>query len=193
MLEIAVCAQHNNGGIAVDDWWHSAVIDGLFPVGEAAGAHGVYRPGGAALSGQVGATRAAQYIAAHRADPPVDEGFDAVAIPSLERATRLLADAVERFRSGRRGQHGHPDHRGHRADEPERRPRALPRVRAGGAGAVTWLERYEQFMVIDESSSAASIVFLIHDILTSHVYLAMKDYLDTAATPRLRALHRPRG
>ena len=41
-LEIGVCAQHNNGGIDVDLWWRSSIA-GLFPVGEAAGAHGVAR------------------------------------------------------------------------------------------------------------------------------------------------------
>jgi succinate dehydrogenase/fumarate reductase flavoprotein subunit len=65
MLEIAVCAQHNNGGLAVDHWWQTC-IKGLFAVGEAAGTHGIYRPGGSALNaGQVGALRAAEYIALH--------------------------------------------------------------------------------------------------------------------------------
>ncbi len=63
-LEIAVCAQHNNGGLAADLWWESTNIDRLFPVGEVNGTHGVYRPGGSALnSGQVGAIRAARKIA----------------------------------------------------------------------------------------------------------------------------------
>ena len=63
-LEIALCAQHNNGGIGIDCWWQTDV-KGLFAVGEAAASHGVYRPGGTALNaGQVGSTRAAQYIAA---------------------------------------------------------------------------------------------------------------------------------
>lgn len=62
-LEIAVCAQHCNGGVAVDSNWQSDVR-GLFAVGEAAGTFGVYRPGGSALnSTQVGALRAAEYIA----------------------------------------------------------------------------------------------------------------------------------
>ncbi len=65
MLEIALCAQHNNGGLAIDEWWQST-IPGLFVCGEAAGSHGVYRPGGSALNaGQVGAERAAMYIAHH--------------------------------------------------------------------------------------------------------------------------------
>nr|WP_314458708.1 FAD-binding protein [uncultured Clostridium sp.] len=64
-LEIAVCAQHNNGGLLVDLWWQTGV-KGLFAVGEAAGTHGICRPGGSALnSGQVGAIRAAAYIGAH--------------------------------------------------------------------------------------------------------------------------------
>jgi succinate dehydrogenase/fumarate reductase flavoprotein subunit len=62
-LEIAVCAQHNNGGFAVNHWWESS-IKRTFVVGEMAGTHGVKRPGGAALnSGQVGSLRAAEFIA----------------------------------------------------------------------------------------------------------------------------------
>jgi len=62
-LEIAVCAQHNNGGFAVNYWWESN-IKHAFVVGEMAGTHGVKRPGGAALnSGQVGSLRAAEFIA----------------------------------------------------------------------------------------------------------------------------------
>lgn len=64
-LEIALCAQHCNGGIAVDMWWQTN-IPGLFAAGECAGTHGIARPGGSALnSGQVGSLRAAQYICAH--------------------------------------------------------------------------------------------------------------------------------
>jgi succinate dehydrogenase/fumarate reductase flavoprotein subunit len=62
-IEVAVCAQHNNGGFAVDAWWQSNVR-GTFVIGEMAGTHGVRRPGGAALNaGQVGGLRAAKYIA----------------------------------------------------------------------------------------------------------------------------------
>ena len=61
-LEIAVCAQHQNGGLAVDRWWQST-IPHTFVIGEMAGTHGVKRPGGSALNaGQVGAMRAAEYI-----------------------------------------------------------------------------------------------------------------------------------
>ena len=77
-LEIALCAQHNNGGIGIDCWWQTNV-KGLFAVGEAAASHGVYRPGGTALNaGQVGSTRAAQYIAARcQGDAPDNFGLAA--------------------------------------------------------------------------------------------------------------------
>lgn len=64
-LEIAVSAQHCNGGVAVDKWYESDT-HGLFVIGEAAGVFGVQRPGGSALnSTQVGSIRAAEAIA-HR-------------------------------------------------------------------------------------------------------------------------------
>ncbi len=70
LLEVAVCAQHNNGGLEVDLWWQSN-LQGFFPCGEVAGSHGVFRPGGSALNaGQVGSTRAAQYIAVHGSGEP---------------------------------------------------------------------------------------------------------------------------
>jgi succinate dehydrogenase/fumarate reductase flavoprotein subunit len=70
LLEIAGCAQHNNGGLRANVWWESN-IGHLFPVGEVNGSHGVYRPGGAALNaGQVGGLRAAMYIAARCASAP---------------------------------------------------------------------------------------------------------------------------
>ena len=73
LLEIAVCAQHNNGGLAVNRWWETN-IPHLFAVGEAAGTHGVYRPGGSALNaGQAGGVRAAMFIARRYADEPMSE------------------------------------------------------------------------------------------------------------------------
>lgn len=72
-LEIAVCAQHNNGGLSGNLWWESNLRH-FFPVGEVNGTHGVYRPGGSALnSGQVGSMRAAEYIAHMYQGQPLDE------------------------------------------------------------------------------------------------------------------------
>ena len=62
MLEIRVCAQHHNGGIAVDADWQTRV-PGLYVCGEAAGTFGRKRPGGTALnSTQAGSLRAAKHI-----------------------------------------------------------------------------------------------------------------------------------
>lgn len=96
-LEVSVCAQHNNGGIAVDCWWRSGLA-GLFVVGEAAATHGVYRPGGSALNaGQVGSTRAAQYIAARCAGLPDAAGlagFAKTAATALEQMGGLANAAL---------------------------------------------------------------------------------------------------
>lgn len=71
-LEVAVCAQHHNGGLAVDSDWQTSV-KGLYAVGEAAGTFGVCRPGGSALnSTQVGSMRAAEHIACHPCEALVD-------------------------------------------------------------------------------------------------------------------------
>ena len=63
-LEFAVNNQHMNGGVAVDIWGRSNLA-GCYAIGEAAGTHGVTRPGGSALNaGQVFGTRVAEHIAA---------------------------------------------------------------------------------------------------------------------------------
>ena len=65
-LEFAVNNQHMNGGLAVDGWGATS-LEGCYAVGEAAGTHGVTRPGGAALNaGQVLGTRCAEHAAARR-------------------------------------------------------------------------------------------------------------------------------
>jgi succinate dehydrogenase / fumarate reductase flavoprotein subunit len=86
-LEFAVNHQHMNGGIAVDTWGRSN-LGGLYAIGEAAGTHGVTRPGGAALNaGQVMGTRVAEHIAAKGVTAP-DAPVDA---PLAEAVTRIEA------------------------------------------------------------------------------------------------------
>lgn len=87
-LEIAVCAQHNNGGLSGNEWWESNIRH-FFPVGEVNGSHGVYRPGGSALnSGQVGSLRAAQYIAACYREEPLS------AAETMKRCEGQIAEAM---------------------------------------------------------------------------------------------------
>jgi succinate dehydrogenase/fumarate reductase flavoprotein subunit len=65
-LAFAVNNQHMNGGVAVDVWGRASLA-GCYAAGEAAGTHGVTRPGGAALvAGQVFGQRCAEHIAASR-------------------------------------------------------------------------------------------------------------------------------
>lgn len=62
MLRIAVCAQHNNGGVYTDNNFETD-IKGLYVIGEAAGSFGLSRPGGSALNDtQVGGLVAARHI-----------------------------------------------------------------------------------------------------------------------------------
>ena len=84
-LRIAVCAQHNNGGLSGDCFWRSN-LKGFYPVGEVCGNFGQYRPGGSALNAtQVGALRAAQYIANSKPIPTGDDAFNLAAIASLSK------------------------------------------------------------------------------------------------------------
>lgn len=97
-LEIAVCAQHNNGGFAVNHWWESSIRH-TFVIGEMAGTHGIRRPGGAALNaGQVGAARAAEYIVnVYGASFP-----DAAAVwAQTRRQLQTLIEKFSRWKTGR--------------------------------------------------------------------------------------------
>lgn len=97
-LEIAVCAQHNNGGLGGNIWWESN-LKHFFPVGEVNGSHGVYRPGGSALnSGQVGSLRAAEFIAARYRDKPIDfDDFIALSRNQIHKKMELGERFLENF------------------------------------------------------------------------------------------------
>ncbi|HIT76543.1 MAG TPA: FAD-binding protein [Candidatus Avipropionibacterium avicola] len=192
-LEVAVCAQHNNGGLTVDQWWHSNV-EGFFPVGEAAGAHGIYRPGGAALnSGQVGATRAASYVAARRTEPPVGaDTFARLAEGVTTAALDLLREANQRAVEG----DDNTDGLLREATELMSRNAAVVRSRASIDEALAqvkqWLDDYGRLLVADaRSRRSVNRLFLIRDIITSqYVYLcAMADYLDHGGRSRGSVLY----
>ncbi|SCG97141.1 L-aspartate oxidase [uncultured Ruminococcus sp.] len=102
-LEIRVCAQHCNGGLAVDASWQTSV-QGLYAAGEAAGTFGVHRPGGSALnSTQVGSMRAAEAVALRlRA-----ARFDAQA--AMRQAQEQLAVCMGRLRNAFCGKTGSRD------------------------------------------------------------------------------------
>lgn len=92
-LEIALSAQHCNGGVAVNANWESRVR-GFYAVGEVAGTHGITRPGGSALNaGQVGALRAAEAIS--DSDRGIDQNrFEEIAQEKIDRAITLSDEAI---------------------------------------------------------------------------------------------------
>ena len=102
-LEVAVCAQHNNGGLAGDIWWESTNVRHLFPIGEVNGSHGVTRPGGSALnSGQVGAWRAAERIARGYGNDCAGYGAaDFARVAEARLAEMLARPAVRDWRTDR--------------------------------------------------------------------------------------------
>lgn len=73
-LEIAVCAQHANGGLVGNAWWESNLRH-FFPIGEVNGSFGIHRPGGSALNAAMaGGLRAAEYITARYGESPMPVG-----------------------------------------------------------------------------------------------------------------------
>ena len=95
-LEIAVCAQHCNGGVAVDEHWQSDV-NGLYVAGEAAGTFGVYRPGGSALnSTQVGSLRAAEHITKA---PKREHNAPSFGLPNIRYGQNNLNELREKYQT----------------------------------------------------------------------------------------------
>ena len=111
-LEFAVNNQHMNGGLAVDIWG-ATNIAGCYAIGEAAGTHGVTRPGGAALNaGQVFGTRCAEHIAARRIQRQmhgserglVEEGVGRI-VDVLRADSALTVDAIRKEVQDRMSDH----------------------------------------------------------------------------------------
>ena len=89
-LRVAVCAQHNNGGVRIDSNWQTS-IKGLYAVGEAAGSLGIFRPGGTALNScQVGSMRAAEHIV-YQSDNTVSASFDSILSRAVNEADDIIA------------------------------------------------------------------------------------------------------
>ena len=170
-LEIAVCAQHNNGGLAGNHWWESTNVKHLFPVGEVNGSHGVYRPGGSALnSGQVAGFRAAEYIANRYAEWSVSESaVEAAAAPA---AARLLAWA-SRCTGSTRSWHDE------RAELQERMSRAGAHIRSVTALEAAAPEAWAQWRRIEETGCACADPTELNEALTTrYLCFAHAVYLD---------------
>src|SRR5690625_1150319 len=174
--------------------WRSA-RPGTFPAGEAGAAHGVYRPGGSALnSGQVGATRAAQYIAAKRTSDPVDEAaFAAAAEPVLADATGLVRTATQRAADGAEDNTGTLLTAVQELMSAKAGPvRAAQSINEALVQVHQWLTEYSDQISADaKSRRSINRTFLVRDILTTaYVYLsAMADYVARGGRSRGSVLY----
>ena len=183
-LEIALCAQHNNGGLAIDCWWQTNV-KGFFAVGEAAASHGVYRPGGTALNaGQVGSMRAAQYIAARRQGQPADNW------QLFENAVEEMAYLMEKALSGGGTEVGELWHRAARQMSISAGAiRNGDQIRSYRRQVEQWLEEFPAMAASD--GAHLGMVFRLRDMLMSQrAYLgAMENYLVSGGKSRGSALY----
>ena len=185
-LEIAVCAQHNNGGLTGNIWWESNVA-GLFPVGEVNGSHGVRRPGGASLNaGQVGGLRAAMFIARRRrSSPPPLAAFTAVAEDAITGVLRFAHEIRVTAAERRRG----PD--AVRAEIQQRMSRAGAHIRRIDVARAASREAWALCRELDRVSWAPDVahipaVFRNRDLCLAHaVYLsAITEYLERGGQSR---------
>ena len=184
-LEIALCAQHNNGGIGIDCWWQTDV-KGLFAVGEAAASHGVYRPGGTALNaGQVGSTRAAQYIAA-RCQGNAPACFDTEAAAALAEMG-ALADACRADTGNVRALWQHAAEEMSRCGAAIRDP---AQIRAYGKQVEAQLAGFAKTVKAGSRTELAMVYRLRDMLLSQHAYLtAMADYTAHGGQSRGSALY----
>jgi len=184
-LEVAVCAQHNNGGLYGNIWWESN-LKHFFPVGEVNGSHGVYRPGGSALnSGQVGSTRAAKFIAArYKGNPISNKELLAHSKEKIEQKIKLgekflrNSGKVSNVLSIRKKI-------GKRMDDCGAIIRSIDRVHQGMKGA------NEMLSVLSKKTSLSSIyelpyAFQNYDLaVTQYVYLsAIANYIENGGQSR---------
>ena len=186
MLEIAICAQHNNGGLATDSHWQTNV-GGVYAVGELCGSHGVTRPGGTALNaGQVGASRAAEDIAcrARRETPAPSPDF-----ARLREQAQAFIESVT-VCTGNRA----PADVWRQAAQSMSRHAAMIRERSGlketanlaGQALANW-----ENLLAPPSPKQLGIYYRLRDMLISqYVYTsAMLDYTDSGADSRGSALY----
>ncbi|HZK28538.1 MAG TPA: FAD-binding protein [Thermoclostridium sp.] len=186
-LEIALCAQHNNGGLDVDLWWQTN-IEGLFAVGEVAATHGVYRPGGSALNaGQVGAARATRFIASKGiGDPLRGEDFAQIS-NNLIKETIEIAEKV--FSNEANVRQMITDARKDMS-EVAAAIRDVRKIEKYIAKVKDTLDNFTQLVKINDSSSLKQVYILLDALISQLVYLcAIKDYIDNGGKSRGSALY----
>lgn len=184
-LEIALCAQHNNGGLSVDCWWQTDV-EGLFAAGEAAGTHGVYRPGGTALNaGQVGSARAARYIAARRQGKPED-GFE----PAAEKALEEMEGLARRALAGTGNVRKLWEEAGRRMSRWGGAMRNPEEITGYLAEVKGYLDNFADLAAVEKKTQLQWLYRLRDMLISQYVYLyAMNDYVEKGGKSRGSALY----
>ena len=191
-LEIAVCVQHNNGGLATDAHWQTN-IKGLFAVGEVCGSHGVTRPGGTALNaGQVGALRAAEYIAyeekrdsGQEPDSPeeIREFCRGKARKRMELISAVWSDGRSNLGEAWKKAAGRMSRAAGMIRSEENLAQALRE-------ATEELSRFERDIRISDCRQAGMLYHLLDMLLSQKVYLsAMLDYVRQGGGSRGSALY----
>lgn len=183
-LEIAVCAQHMNGGISVDEWWQTE-LPGLYVIGEAAGTHGVYRPGGSALNaGQVGAARAARAISREpeRLPSPLNEADATNAVRRIVAACRADTSNLKALN----------DENAARMSACAGAVRQPDAIRALLTDTSSLLQNFEQTAHYREKSELG-LLFRVRDALITRqaMLTAMLDYVSHGGGNRGSAIYAP--
>lgn len=187
-LEIALCAQHNNGGLETDLWWRTN-LEGFYAAGEVSGSHGVYRPGGSALNaGQVGSARAAAHIAACRGgDSPDAASFLSMAGAQLEQAARFTDRLLDGGEDNVNALWREYSEGMSRAGGPVRRADAIS---AQLEKVETLLEQFTARVHVPQAKRLAAAYRLYDMLQAQRMYLgAMQEYLASGGLSRGSALY----
>ena len=180
-------AEQHLGVPVIDHWWQTNV-EGFFAVGEVSASHGVYRPGGSALNaGQVGSTRAAQYIAAHgKGEPAAVETFSAEVATAVAEALTMGEAVLD----------GDDNVEALWAEAAKRMSRAGAAIRsrdglyAAIAATKEELANFKQKVKISSPQKLSKVYRLYDLLLCQYVYLnAMADYIERGGKSRGSALY----
>ena len=188
-LEIALCAQHNNGGLTIDAWWQTN-LEGFFAVGEVSASHGVYRPGGSALNaGQVGSARAADYVAACRGGDPEEEPGFVDRTQACVRMAAELAAAAGRNVAGTAVQKLW-DATTERMSQFGSAIRSRDGILTALREVQTELTSFSDVVSVTAPSELSRLFRLRDVLICQYVYLsAMKDYIEQGGKSRGSALY----
>jgi succinate dehydrogenase/fumarate reductase flavoprotein subunit len=170
-LEIAVCSQHNNGGLAGNLWWESLNLKHLFPVGEVNGSHGIYRPGGSALnSGQVAGFRAAEYISHKYIKKDLKESAAA------QEAKKALAQLLDWIEKGKISKQKWKDTR---EEFQARMTKAGAHIRSSNVLSQALVEARKQYArLMQEGSACKTLTDTVESLRNVQLCFAHVAYLD---------------